>query len=71
MKIGVITLIVLFMTCGCKTTVVVPTVEPWEGRYPTVEEFQEGTKDIQLKDGQQIWVLSNGTMYRLLKKTEK
>ena len=56
---------------GCKTQLVVPTVEPWEGRYPTVEEFQKATSGIELKDGQQIWVLSNGTMYRLLRKVEK
>ena len=55
---------------GCRS-VEVPTVEPWEGRYPTVEEFREKTSQIELKSGQQIWVLSNGTMYRLLKKVEK
>lgn len=61
----------LALLAGCTTTYEIPTVEPWEGRYPTVEAFHEKTSDIQLKDGQQIWVLSNGTMYRLLKKVKK
>lgn len=58
------------LLAGC-TSVEVPVVEPWEGRYSTVEEFKEKTEGIELKSGQQIWVISNGTMYRLLKKVEK
>jgi len=64
-------ILALALLAGCTTTYEIPTVEPWEGRYPTVDEFQAKTSDIQLKDGQQIWVLSNGTMYRLLKKVKK
>jgi DNA-binding PadR family transcriptional regulator len=52
-------------------TLEIPVVESWEGRYSTVKEFQEKTKDINLRDGQSIWVISNGTMYRILKKAEK
>lgn len=70
MKKSIYMAIFALFVAGC-TSVEVPTVEPWEGRYPTVSEFKEKTKDIELKNGQQIWVLSNGTMYRLLKKVEK
>ena len=45
-------ILTLALLAGCTTTYELPTVEPWEGRYPTVEEFHEKTSDIQLKDGQ-------------------
>jgi len=66
-------IVFILITCffyGCRS-IQVPTIEPWEGRYPTVEEFKEKTQNIELKKGQQIWVISNGTMYRILKKAEK
>lgn len=62
--------LLLTIFCGCKT-IEIPVSEPWEGRYSTVDEFNDATKNIILKEKQQIWVLSNGTMYRLLKKVEK
>ena len=68
-KIAAILAVVVL--AGCRTEVEIPVVEPWEGRYPTVEEFRAATDGIELKGGQQIWVLSNNTIYRLLKKTEK
>jgi hypothetical protein len=49
-KIAIISLL-LSVFCGCRN-IEVPTVEPWEGRYPTVEEFKEKTDGIQLKEGQ-------------------
>lgn len=55
---------------GCKS-IELPTTEPWEGRYSSVEEFKEKTRNIELRSGQSIWVVSNGTMYRILKKVEK
>ena len=70
MKKLMMSIVFASLLAGC-VSVEIPTVEPWEGRYPTVEEFHEKTDNIELKEGQQIWVLSNGTMYRLLKKVEK
>ena len=70
MKTILAVLLFIVLLSGC-TSVEIPTVEPWEGRYSTIEEFKAGTDAIELKDGQCIWVLSNGTMYRLLKKVEK
>ena len=55
---------------GC-VNVQVPVVEPWEGRYSSMQEFREKTEGVELKNGQSIWVLTNGTMYRILKKAEK
>jgi hypothetical protein len=70
-KIAFIAFLSGLLQTGCVTKVDIPVAEPWEGRYPTVEEFRKKTESIELKNGQSIWVLSNGTMYRLLKKTEK
>jgi uncharacterized SAM-binding protein YcdF (DUF218 family) len=49
-KVAIIAFLASLML-GC-TSVEVPTVEPWEGRYPTVEEFKAKTDGIQLKGGQ-------------------
>ena len=69
-KIAIIAILIGIFQ-GCITKVDVPVAEPWEGRYSTVEEFRQKTENIELKSGQCIWVLSNGTLYRILKKTEK
>ena len=71
MKKSIIISFFCILFSGCIKTVEIPVVESWEGRYPTVKEFREKTKDINLRDGQSIWVISNGTMYRILKKAEK
>lgn len=47
---------------------IVETTKPWENHYYTVEEFQNGTKDISLDNGESIWVISNRTLSRVLKK---
>lgn len=70
MKKIVIFAVLIALITGCRTTEI-PVAEPWEGRYSTVDEFRHKTEGIELKNGQSIWVLSNGTMYRLLKKVEK
>lgn len=46
-----IILLFLLMTifCGCKT-IEIPVSEPWEGRYSTVNEFNDATKNIILKE---------------------
>ena len=45
----------------------VNTTRPWEGHYMNVQDFLEKTRDIQLEDNESIWVLSNRTLYTLLK----
>lgn len=65
----ILTLSLLFFT-GCITVenkIECKPTEPWENHYFSVEEFKEKTQDIQLKDGQSIWVLSNETLKRVLK----
>ena len=32
-----------------------------------VQDFYERTWDVQLEDGESIWVLSNKTLYNILK----
>ena len=45
------------------------TTKPWEGHYMTVEEFKQKTDNIQLEEGISIWVISNTTLYEILKKS--
>ena len=42
-------------------------VRPWEGHYMTVEDFREKTKDIRLENNESVWVLTNKTLYNILK----
>lgn len=54
---------------GCMTAkepVVEPT-KPWENHYYSVEQFQNGTKDMKLEKGESVWVISNRTLSRVLK----
>jgi hypothetical protein len=60
--------VIPLLLSGC-TTLKLKTVEPWENHYFTVEEFHDKTNDIQLKDNQSIWVISNDTMESILNKT--
>lgn len=60
---------IVVLLSGCKTTediVMMPT-KPWENHYYTVEDFQKGTRDIQLEKNESIWVMSNRTLLRVLK----
>ena len=47
-KIAIIGVLIALMA-GCRTTEI-PVIEPWEGRYSTVEEFKLKTEGIELKD---------------------
>lgn len=71
MRIYLLSLIMLFSLTGCISIVEVQPTETWEGHYMTVEEFQSNTSNIELDEGTSIWVLSNHTLKRLLKKKEK
>lgn len=71
MKIYILSLLMLFSLTGCISIVEVQPTETWEGHYMTVEEFQNNTSNIELAEGTSIWVLSNHTLKRLLKKKEE
>ncbi len=53
---------------GCKSDQInVLTTKSWEGHYQTVEDFKKNTQDIKLDKKESIWVLSNHSLYYLLK----
>ena len=65
---AVVALILAAITgCITKVDVVVDPVKPWEGHYVTTEEFKEKTAEIQLDEGESIWVISNNTLKRVLR----
>lgn len=61
--------ILMMSLAGCITTKepVVETAKPWENHYYSVEQFQNGTKDMKLEKGESVWVISNRTLSRVLK----
>lgn len=61
--------ILVLVFTGCTTTQqpVIETTKPWENHYYSVEDFQNGTKDMQLEKGESVWVISNRTLSRVLK----
>lgn len=57
---------------GCKTNQIdVLTTKSWEGHYFTVEDFKNKTTDIKLDKKESIWVLSNQSLYYILKQQKK
>lgn len=63
---------VLLALTGC-INIIEPKVEctrQWEGHYYTTNDFHECTKNITLKKGESVWVLSDSTMIRVLKNTK-
>lgn len=57
---------------GCKSDQIdVLTTKSWEGHYYTVEEFKNKTTDIKLDKKESIWVLSNQSLYYILKQQKK
>ena len=71
-KMILILIIPITMLSGCKTNQIdVLTTKSWEGHYQSVQEFKEKTQDIKLDKKESIWVLSNQTLYSLLKQQKK
>ena len=57
---------------GCKSDQIdVLTTKSWEGHYYTVEDFKTKTNDIKLDKKESIWVLSNQSLYYILKQQKK
>ena len=57
---------------GCKSDQIdVLTTKSWEGHYYTVEDFKTKTSDIKLDKKESIWVLSNQSLYYILKQQKK
>ena len=69
-KIGIFVIFLGVFLSGCMTKtqeINVVSTRPWEGHYKNVQDFYEATRDVKLEDGESIWVLSNKTLYSILK----
>ena len=62
---------ILSLLCfGCTTKnpkIDVNLVRGWEGHYLTEEDFRRKTEGLKLERGESVWVLSNKTLYNILK----
>ena len=58
----------LLAGCITKQQPVVEATKQWEGHYFTVEQFQKGTESLKLGKNESVWVLSDRTLARVLKK---
>lgn len=61
----------LILTCGCMHTVEINATKSWEGHYYDVESFKKAVENVQLDKNETIWVLSDRTLNRVLKNTER
>lgn len=66
-KILLSALMLPLVSCMSTKELVVETTKPWENHYYSVEQFQNGTKGMQLEKGESVWVISNRTLSRVLK----
>lgn len=66
----ILTSIIIICLTGCitKQQPVVEATKQWEGHYFTAEEFQKGTESLKLEKNESVWVLSDRTLARVLKK---
>jgi len=70
MKYVALIVLSLFIS-GCASDLTVESTKQWEGHYYSYVEFTNSTYKISLEKNESIWVLSNNTLKRLLKNTEK
>lgn len=58
----------LSLAAGCTSSprIDIHTTEPWEGRYSTAEDFYRATRQLDIKRGESVWVLSSSTLERVL-----
>ena len=71
-KLLMILIIPSILISGCKSDQIdVLTTKSWEGHYYTVEDFKTKTNDIKLDKKESIWVLSNQSLYYILKHQKK
>ena len=71
-KSFMILIIPSILISGCKSDQIdVLTTKSWEGHYYTVEDFKTKTTDIKLDKKESIWVLSNQSLYYILKQQKK
>lgn len=56
---------------GCMTNPKIESTKPWEGHYYSVEEVKQQLDLMELGKDESVWIVSNHTLYRLLKNTRK
>ena len=69
-KFGIFVALLGILLSGCisrNEEINVLTTKSWEGHYENVLDFYEKTKSISLGENESIWVLSNTTLYMILK----
>lgn len=59
------------LIAGCIHTTEIQSTKQWEGHYTDVESFKKATENMQLDKNESVWVLSNKTLNRVLKNTER
>ena len=64
-KISILALCLVIAGCQMSNEPII-TTNVWEGHYKDETSFYKATRDIQLKKGESIWVLSNRTLSQLL-----
>lgn len=62
---------VLLLLCGCTTPIYVQTTNSWEGHYYSKAEVQEAVQNMNLNKNESVWLISNNTIYQLLKNEGK
>lgn len=61
-----IAIVTLLAGCINAAKVDVVTTNSWEGHFKDETSFKQATKDLSLKKGETIWVLSNHTLNYIL-----
>ena len=66
--------ITMILASGCISVNYEPKIEvvkPYEGHYMTTNDFYKATSNIQLEEGESVWVLGNRTLKRVLKNVKE
>lgn len=66
---NVIVAVMCLVACGCmstKTNIDIQTTRQWEGHFFSKEQIQEKIQTMDLKDGESVWIMSNGTLFKML-----
>ena len=66
--------IAMIFASGCISIKYEPKIEvvkPYEGHYMTTNDFYKATSNMQLEEGESVWVLSNRTLKRVIKNVKE
>lgn len=71
MKMFIVSFVLLSGCISSTSSISIESTKQWEGHYFTVEQFKTNTNDITLDQDETIWVLSDKTLSRVLKRVSK